>query len=228
MSLANASIRDRTASDTAGSRKADRLARASSPKALWQVASNCTPTCPSDRAPGHPRSSSGWAASSAALVELYDRALQWGLFAQELGLAAGVHVKVISDRLGHATTSFTQDVYMHAIPAVHAMRAGLDVYCEKPLAHSVHEVRVMRDTAKAHECVTQMGTQIHAGDNYRRAVEIVRAGQIGKVSRVHVWMNGAITPHPPARMPAVQTDCRDTACGPSAKVPGSSPNRQAP
>ena len=35
-----------------------------------------------------------------------------------LGLAAGVHVKVISDRLGHATTSFTQDVYMHAIPAV--------------------------------------------------------------------------------------------------------------
>ncbi len=35
-----------------------------------------------------------------------------------LGLAAGVHVKVISDRLGHATTSFTQDVYIHAIPAV--------------------------------------------------------------------------------------------------------------
>jgi integrase len=35
-----------------------------------------------------------------------------------LGLAAGVPVKVISDRLGHATSSFTQDVYMHAIPAV--------------------------------------------------------------------------------------------------------------
>lgn len=33
-----------------------------------------------------------------------------------LGLAAGIHVKVMSDRLGHATTSFTQDVYMHAIP----------------------------------------------------------------------------------------------------------------
>lgn len=35
-----------------------------------------------------------------------------------LGLAAGIHVKVMSDRLGHATTSFTQDIYMHAIPAV--------------------------------------------------------------------------------------------------------------
>ena len=80
--------------------------------------------------------------------------------------------------------------HMHAIPAVHAMRAGLDVYCEKPLAHSVHEVRVMRDTAAAQKCVTQMGTQIHAGDNYRRVVEIVKAGIIGKISRVHVWMGG--------------------------------------
>src|SRR4051794_40601621 len=35
-----------------------------------------------------------------------------------LGLAAGIPVKVMSERLGHATTSFTQDVYMHAIPAL--------------------------------------------------------------------------------------------------------------
>lgn len=35
-----------------------------------------------------------------------------------LGLAAGIHVKVMSDRLGHATTAFTQDIYMHAIPAL--------------------------------------------------------------------------------------------------------------
>lgn len=34
-----------------------------------------------------------------------------------LGLAAGVDAKVMSDRLGHATSAFTQDIYMHAIPA---------------------------------------------------------------------------------------------------------------
>ena len=39
-----------------------------------------------------------------------------------------------------------------------------------------------------------MGTQIHAGENYRRVVEIVKAGQIGPVSRVHVWMGGGIRP----------------------------------
>jgi predicted dehydrogenase len=77
--------------------------------------------------------------------------------------------------------------HMHAIPAVMAMRAGKHVYCEKPLAHSVHEVRVMRETAAANKLVTQMGTQIHAGDNYRRVVEIVRSGVLGPIERVHVW-----------------------------------------
>jgi len=79
--------------------------------------------------------------------------------------------------------------HTHAIPVMGALRRGLDVYCEKPLAHSVYEVRQMRKLAAEKKAVTQMGTQIHAGENYRRAVEIVQAGQIGPVSRVHVWMN---------------------------------------
>jgi predicted dehydrogenase len=77
--------------------------------------------------------------------------------------------------------------HMHAIPAVQAMRAGKHVYCEKPLAHSVHEVRVMVETAARHNLVTQMGTQIHAENNYRRVVEIVRGGALGPVRRVQVW-----------------------------------------
>jgi predicted dehydrogenase len=77
--------------------------------------------------------------------------------------------------------------HMHAISAVTAMRAGKHVYCEKPLAHSVHEIRVMRETAAKHKVVTQMGTQIHAGDNYRRVVEIVQGDVLGTVNRVHVW-----------------------------------------
>ncbi|MEX2113365.1 MAG: Gfo/Idh/MocA family oxidoreductase [Pirellulales bacterium] len=84
--------------------------------------------------------------------------------------------------------------HTHAIPVMWALRRGLDVYCEKPLAHSVYEVRQMRDEAARQKAVTQMGTQIHAGDNYRRAVEIVQAGQIGPVSRVHVWLGGSVRP----------------------------------
>jgi predicted dehydrogenase len=75
----------------------------------------------------------------------------------------------------------------HAIPAVMAMGAGKHVYCEKPLAHSVHEVRTMMAAARQNKVVTQMGTQIHAGENYRRVVEIVQSGMLGPVRRVHVW-----------------------------------------
>jgi predicted dehydrogenase len=84
--------------------------------------------------------------------------------------------------------------HSHAIPAVLAMRAGKHVYCEKPLAHSVHEVRVMRETAARNKVVTQMGTQIHAGDNYRRVVEIVQSGLLGPISRVQVWCQKRPTP----------------------------------
>lgn len=77
--------------------------------------------------------------------------------------------------------------HWHAIPAVWAMETGKHVYCEKPLARTVWEVRQIREAAKKHKRVTQMGTQIHAGANYRRVVELVQAGAIGKVERVDVW-----------------------------------------
>jgi predicted dehydrogenase len=82
----------------------------------------------------------------------------------------------------------------HAFAALAAMRARKHVYCEKPLAHSVHEVRLMVETAAREKLVTQMGTQIHAGDNYRRVVEIVQAGSLGPVRRVKVWCATRLSP----------------------------------
>lgn len=84
--------------------------------------------------------------------------------------------------------------HTHAIPAAWALKAGRDVYCEKPLAHSVWEVRQLRLLAAEKQAVTQMGTQIHAEDNYRRVVELVQAGAIGPVTRVHVWQGNSIVP----------------------------------
>src|SRR5437016_2613935 len=77
----------------------------------------------------------------------------------------------------------------HAFAALAALRAHKHVYCEKPLAHSVQEVRLMMETAAKEKVVTQMGTQIHAQDNYRRVVEIVQAGSLGAIRRVKVWCN---------------------------------------
>ena len=77
----------------------------------------------------------------------------------------------------------------HAPASIRAINAGLHVYCEKPLTHTVHEARIIAEAAKAKGVVTQMGTQIHAGSNYRRVVEIVQAGVLGDVHEVHVWVN---------------------------------------
>ena len=76
----------------------------------------------------------------------------------------------------------------HAPASLRAIRAGKHVYCEKPLTHTVHESRVIAEAAKEHGVATQLGTQIHAGDNYRRVVEIVQSGALGDVTEVHVWV----------------------------------------
>lgn len=78
--------------------------------------------------------------------------------------------------------------HIHAPASAMAMRMGKHCYCEKPLTHSVHEARVLGELAVQNRLATQMGTQIHAGDNYRRVVEIVRSGAIGDIGEVHVWV----------------------------------------
>jgi predicted dehydrogenase len=78
--------------------------------------------------------------------------------------------------------------HTHAVATVNALKSGRHVYCEKPLAHSVHEARVAAETAAKYQRATQLGTQIHAERNYRRVVELVRSGAIGPVREAHVWV----------------------------------------
>ena len=79
--------------------------------------------------------------------------------------------------------------HCHAPAAAMALRMKKHVYCEKPLTHhTVYEARTLANLAKENNLVTQMGTQIHAGNNYRRVVELVQSGAIGDVKRVHVWV----------------------------------------
>jgi predicted dehydrogenase len=75
--------------------------------------------------------------------------------------------------------------HTHAVAAMDALRRGLPVYCEKPLAHSIGEVRALRKAAREKGVVTQLGNQGHATDSIRRLVEWVRNGAIGRVHTVH-------------------------------------------
>ena len=77
--------------------------------------------------------------------------------------------------------------HTHAPAAVQAMRMGKHCYCEKPLAHSVAEVRAMIEVAAKNKLATQMGTQIHAGTITAAWWNWFRAGRSDRCREVHVW-----------------------------------------
>src|SRR6185369_9812146 len=97
---------------------------------------------------------------------------------------------VITRKDSDAVAVCTPD-HTHAPIAMAALKENKHVYCEKPLCHTVFEVLALMKEAKERKLVTQMGTQIHAGDNYRRVVEIVRSGVLGEIKQVHTWVGGA-------------------------------------
>ncbi|MFT3882070.1 MAG: Gfo/Idh/MocA family oxidoreductase [Gemmatales bacterium] len=116
--------------------------------------------------------------------------------------------RVEKERAAHPSAAFTQDFHdvitrkdvdgvavctpdhTHAPIAMAALKENKHVYCEKPLCHTVYEVQALMNEAKKRKLVTQMGTQIHAGDNYRRVVEIIQSGLLGTITDVHTWVGG--------------------------------------
>ncbi len=110
----------------------------------------------------------------------------------------------------------------HAPAASRALQSGLHVYCEKPLTHSVAESRHLAELARSKKRVTQMGTQIHAGNNYRRVVEVIRQQVIGKVKEVHVWVGkswGGTGKRPTEKVEIPKTLSWDTWLGPAKERP---------
>jgi predicted dehydrogenase len=101
--------------------------------------------------------------------------------------------------------------HWHAIPAVRAFEAGKDVFVEKPLSYTIDEGRAMADASVRHERVSQMGNHIHNDlPNYRRVVELVQSGALGRVTHVHCWRTSRTEPHttgnPPTQPPELDYD----------------------
>ena len=95
--------------------------------------------------------------------------------------------RVMFDKMGReieAVVIGTPD-HTHALIALEAMRRGKHVYCEKPLAHSVYEIRKLMSAARRAKVVTQLGNQGHSSDTIRRVCEWIWSGAIGKVHTIH-------------------------------------------
>jgi predicted dehydrogenase len=131
------------------------------------------------------------------LPEAYGKAKRYADFRKLLDQQKDIDAVVV------ATPDHT-----HAVIAKAAMELGKHVYVEKPMAWSVHEARVLRETAKRTKVVTQMGNQGHSSNDARFINEWIQAGIIGPVREVYVWTNrpiwpqGVPRPSQPASAPA--------------------------
>lgn len=77
--------------------------------------------------------------------------------------------------------------HWHAIQAVAACEAGVDIYLQKPMTMHFGESLVVRNAVRKNNIMCQIGTQIHASEHYRRMVELVRSGNLGKISAVRTF-----------------------------------------
>jgi predicted dehydrogenase len=83
--------------------------------------------------------------------------------------------------------------HWHALMAIDAVKAGKDIYLQKPMTLFPAETLAVRNAVNRHKRISQIGTQIHASANYRRVVEWIRSGKLGPISVVrtfHVFNQG--------------------------------------
>ena len=110
--------------------------------------------------------------------------------------------------------------HWHALMAIHAVEAGKDIYLQKPMTLYPDETLAVRNAVRQHKRISQVGTQIHAGSNYRRVVEWIRSGKLGPVSVVRTFnvMNQGVNGigHAPRQSPPEGLDW-DQWLGPGPK-----------
>jgi predicted dehydrogenase len=84
--------------------------------------------------------------------------------------------------------------HWHALMAIDAAKAGIDIYLQKPMTMHFGEGLAVRNAIRKHNIICQVGTQIHASDHYRRMVELVRSGNLGKIGTVRTFFVHNVAP----------------------------------
>ena len=124
--------------------------------------------------------------------------------------------------------------HWHPLHTIMACRAGKDVYVEKPVSVTIAEGRKMVEAARKYKRVVQVNTQQHSGTHFKKAVDIVHSGVLGKIGLVRAWHYGNEAPDgigaPADSDPPAGLDW-DLWLGPAPRVPfnanrfGVAPNR---
>jgi predicted dehydrogenase len=86
--------------------------------------------------------------------------------------------------------------HWHSLVSIATMRAGKDIYCEKPLTLTIDEGKRVVDVQKQTGRILQTGTQQRSSIYFRMACDLIRNGRIGKIERVEVWLPAGLRDGP--------------------------------
>ncbi|MCW3095573.1 MAG: putative dehydrogenase [Chthonomonadaceae bacterium] len=95
--------------------------------------------------------------------------------------------------------------HWHALVLINAVEAGKDAYCEKPISHDITEAKSMAAAVKHYNKIVQVGTWQRSTDIFTNALNYVKSGKLGKISKVRAWKveergagRGMVTTPPPS------------------------------
>ena len=130
----------------------------------------------------------------------------------------------LKDKMGHDITAFrnndelyasrsvdavfisTAD-FQHALHAIEAVKAGVDVYCEKPFAETMEDNRAALKAVKASKSIVSIGSQRRSGPNYMAAADFIQSGKFGPITMVELTWN--VNQPGRWRRPALVAQCRE-------------------
>lgn len=81
--------------------------------------------------------------------------------------------------------------HWHALPFIAACEAGKDIYCEKPISHSLVEAKAMLNAAKHFKRVVQVGTWQRSVPHFQKAIDFVHSGKLGTIAVCRAWFVSA-------------------------------------
>jgi predicted dehydrogenase len=129
--------------------------------------------------------------------------------------------EILADKSIDVVCIATPD-HWHPYMMVEACKAGKDVYVEKPICVTVEEGKKMVEAARKYKRVVQAGTQQRSGEHFKKAVELVKSGEIGDVTFCRTWnysnMKVEGIGNPPDTDPPADLDW-DMWLGPAPKRP---------
>jgi len=109
--------------------------------------------------------------------------------------------------------------HWHVLAALAAVRAGKDVYLEKPMGMSLAQDQALRTAVHRHGRVFQFGTQQRSSRDFRFACELALSGRLGKLHTINVWSPGSSQGGDPTPVPVPEWLDYEMWLGPAPYTP---------